>query len=167
MFIKKANISDIVRIREIYDIAKQYMDNTGNPNQWKKGYPSEEILYNDIEKEQLYVCVENSIVCGVFMFAITDDVTYHIITDGEWKNDEPYAVIHRIASDGTVKGLFSQVVTFCRKQIKEQNIRNLKIDTYKDNLTMQHVVEKNGFEKCGTIYLKDGSPRIAYQLTDI
>ena len=28
---------------------------------------------------------------------------------------------------------------------------------------MQRVFEKNGFEKCGIIYVEDGSPRIAYQ----
>ena len=28
---------------------------------------------------------------------------------------------------------------------------------------MQKQIEKNGFKKCGTIYVRDGSPRIAYQ----
>ena len=28
---------------------------------------------------------------------------------------------------------------------------------------MQHILEKNGFVSCGTIYVADGSPRIAYQ----
>ena len=29
---------------------------------------------------------------------------------------------------------------------------------------MQHLFEKNGFKKCGIIYLEDGSERLAYQL---
>ena len=40
---------------------------------------------------------------------------------------------------------------------------NLKIDTHEDNVVMQHVLEKNGFERCGKIYTHDGTPRIAYQ----
>lgn len=28
---------------------------------------------------------------------------------------------------------------------------------------MQHKIEKNGFTRCGIIYITDGSPRIAYQ----
>lgn len=28
---------------------------------------------------------------------------------------------------------------------------------------MQQVFEKNGFERCGIIYVEDGSPRIGYQ----
>ena len=27
---------------------------------------------------------------------------------------------------------------------------------------MQKQIEKSGFKKCGTIYVEDGSPRIAY-----
>ena len=36
-------------------------------------------------------------------------------------------------------------------------------DTHEDNLPMQRVLEKNGFQRCGTIFVEDGSPRIAYQ----
>ena len=28
---------------------------------------------------------------------------------------------------------------------------------------MQHLIEKNGFQRCGIIYVEDGSPRIAYE----
>ncbi len=28
---------------------------------------------------------------------------------------------------------------------------------------MQKVFEKNGFKRCGIIYVEDGTPRIAYQ----
>ena len=28
---------------------------------------------------------------------------------------------------------------------------------------MQNVIEKNGFNRCGIIYVKDGSERIAYE----
>lgn len=28
---------------------------------------------------------------------------------------------------------------------------------------MQHLFEKNGFERCGVIYVENGTPRFAYQ----
>lgn len=37
------------------------------------------------------------------------------------------------------------------------------IDTHKDNKITRHLIEKNGFAKCGIIYVADGSPRIAYE----
>ena len=49
-------------------------------------------------------------------------------------------------------------VQFC-----EQSINHLRIDTHNDNKIMQHVIEKNGFKRCGIIHVNDGSERIAYE----
>lgn len=163
MQIRLAKEADLLQIRTIYDAAKSYMDASGNPNQWGAGYPPEEYLREDIFLSRLYVCEEEDILHGVFLFAVTDDPTYHYI-EGAWLNDEPYGVIHRIASDGVKKGIFRMVEEFCKEKMAEQNVTNLRIDTHEDNKTMQHLVEKCGFERCGIIYLANGSPRIAYQL---
>ena len=65
-----------------------------------------------------------------------------------------------VASDGQIHGLVQKVVAFC-----EQQTKHLRIDTHHDNKVMQHVIEKNGFTRCGTIYLltENGDPRIAYE----
>ncbi len=163
MQIRLAKEKDLPQIRAIYDAAKSYMDASGNPNQWVAGYPPEEYLREDISLSRLYVCVEGEALHGVFLFAVMDDPTYHYI-EGVWQNDEPYGVIHRIASDGVKRGMFQAVVEFCKGKMAEQEVWNLRIDTHEDNKTMQHLVEKSGFKKCGVIYLASGSPRIAYQL---
>ena len=56
------------------------------------------------------------------------------------------------------KGLFAKCVAFCEKKVPY-----LRADTHFDNHTMQHLLEKNSFERRGIIYLKNGDPRIAYQ----
>ena len=38
-----------------------------------------------------------------------------------------------------------------------------ELDTHENNRVMQRAAERYGFKKCGTIYVADGSPRIAYQ----
>ena len=163
MRIRNATIGDLPKIRKIYTAAKSYMDASGNPNQWPVGYPPEEFLRQDIDLSRLYVCEENGRLYGVFMLSMEDDPTYHHI-DGAWVNEEPYGVIHRIASDGEKKGVFKVVLEFCKTKMAEQNITNLRIDTHEDNKTMQHLVGKYGFGYCGIIYLENGSPRRAYQL---
>ena len=163
MKIRKAKTDDLPQIRNIYKAAKEYMNTSGNPNQWAAGYPPEEYLTEDIKCSRLYVCEEGEKLCGVFMFSLADDPTYHYI-EGAWINDEPYGVIHRIASDGTKKGIFGATLEFCKGKLAEQKRSNLRIDTHEDNKTMQHLVEKYGFQFCGTIYLENGSPRLAYQL---
>ena len=163
MRIRNATTGDLPKIREIYTAAKSYMDASGNPNQWAVEYPPEEYLQQDIELSRLYVCEENGSLCGVFMLSMEDDPTYHYI-EGEWFNEKPYGVIHRIASDGAKKGVFKNVLEFCKEKMAEKSVVNLRIDTHEDNKTMQHLMEKYGFGYCGIIYLENGSPRRAYQL---
>ncbi len=157
--IRLAKISDLNKISEIYSVARGFMRKNGNPHQWGDSYPEEEIIVTDIENNQLFVAESDSgEICGCFALIWGDDPTYRII-DGKWLSCEPYAAMHRVASDGRQKGVFSQMVSFALTKYN-----HLRIDTYKDNKTMQYVILKNGFEYCGTIYLEDGSPRMAYEL---
>ena len=153
-----ATEADLPRILEIYDIAKAYMRANGNPNQWNGAYPDPETLRTDIEKQRLYVYKKAGSIHGVFMLLLEEEPTYAYIEDGSWREETPYGTIHRLAGDGEVKGLFAKCVAFC-----ESKVKYLRADTHFDNHTMQHLLEKNGFERRGIIYLKNGDPRIAYQ----
>ena len=94
---------------------------------------------------------------GAFVFFHGPEPSYEAI-DGHWLNLEPYSVIHRIASDGSHRGVLARCLAWCEGQTK-----NLRIDTHRDNRVMRHLLEKNGFIPCGTILAEDGTPRIAYQ----
>ncbi|MGN0298019.1 MAG: N-acetyltransferase [Lachnospiraceae bacterium] len=158
MTIRTATLQDLESIMKIYAHARAYMKANGNRTQWKNHYPPEELIVSDIHQQQCYVCCnEEGECCGVFMFLIGDDPTYQSI-EGKWLNNDSYGVIHRVASDGTQAHLFTQCLNFCLNYIQ-----NLRIDTHEDNHIMQHVLETHGFVYCGTIYVKDGSPRRAYQ----
>ena len=153
----QAKQTDLPRILEIYAYTRNYMKKTGNPNQWKDHFPPEALLANDIEAGNLYVVKHEDRIHAVFAFIIGEDPTYAKIEQGCWHSDEEYGTLHRVAGDGEVKGIFNLIVAFCNQKIK-----HLRIDTHKDNKVMQHLILKNGFCKCGIIYIEDGSPRIAY-----
>lgn len=158
MKIRKALLNDLDKIMNIYKSAKEYMWKNGNKMQWNSNYPSREIIKNDIDNEVCYVFELDDDIHAVFSFIIGEDDTYKFIYDGEWISDSIYGTIHRIASDGKMKGVFSMCIKFCKKKIS-----HLRIDTHEDNKIMQYLIEKYGFVKCGTIYVKDGSSRIAYE----
>ncbi len=164
MNIRKAKQNDLEQILKVYETAREYMRKTGNPDQWGTDKPHKEWLEDDIKKGQLYVGQNDAgEIHFVFAFILGEDPTYSYIENGKWLSDAPYGTIHRIASDGKATGVVKSAVDFCTKTIS-----NLRIDTHEDNKTMQHVVEKLGFKKCGTIYIDDGTPRIAYQrLSDV
>ena len=66
--------------------------------------------------------------------------------------------IHRIASNGEQRGVFHSVLNWCSAQCP-----NIRIDTHRDNARMIHLIEQAQFTRCGIIYTRDNSPRIAYQ----
>ena len=157
--IRNARPADWGDIMEIYAAARAFMKTAGNPTQWGDSFPYEDIVQKDIELQQSYVVEMDGRVQAVFAMIPGIDPTYLEI-EGAWLNDEPYAAVHRVASRGEVKGIASQVLAWAMEQCG-----NIRIDTHDDNLPMQRVLEKNGFTKCGRIWIEDGTPRIAYQKT--
>lgn len=158
MNIRKASIDDLTEILRIYRTAQDYMIASGNPTQWGRFYPSEELVRDDITKQKSYLICDEGKPCGVFALFEGLEPTYQYIENGRWLNDNPYVTLHRIASDGKSHGIFKCAVTYC-KGISD----DIRIDTHKNNKIMQNQIEKNGFKRCGTIYVGDGTARIAYQ----
>ena len=158
MIIRKTEMRDLDAAAEIYDGARAFMRDNGNRLQWANGHPNREDILSDIAMGTGYVCCEGEQVVAVFFFQQGADPTYRRIYEGKWKNDEPYAVIHRIAVKHRGRGIAEFIFSECFKMHP-----NIRIDTHRDNIPMQRSLEKNGFEYCGIIYLSDGSERLAYQ----
>ena len=157
--IRKAALSQLPQIQQIYDCARGFMRENGNPTQWQGGYPWADLLEKDIAAGQLYLVMEEAKICGVFAFIPGEDPTYGYI-EGAWNSNQPYAAIHRVAGNGKRKGILAACVAYCAERCSY-----LRIDTHADNHIMQRAIEKQGFRFCGTIYLENGSPRLAYDRT--
>lgn len=155
--IEKATLSQLPRIMELYEQARAFMARTGNPDQWGNAYPPEDMIRKDIENGKCYVNLKDGEILAVFYFAVEADPTYGYI-DGAWLNDAPYGVIHRIAVGENGRGVAAECFRFAYERCG-----NLRIDTHEQNIPMQRCLAKNGFVRCGIIYLEDGDSRIAYQ----
>ena len=162
MRIRKTTESDFERIMEIYAYAREFMAKTGNPNQWgPTNWPPADLIHEDIRNGNSYVCVNDEKVIGTFFFTHGEDIepTYREITDGAWLDDSAYGVVHRIASDGSEKGIGQ----FCLGWAYEQ-CGHLRIDTHTDNKVMQNLLKKLGFIRCGIIFvIEDDNPRYAFE----
>jgi RimJ/RimL family protein N-acetyltransferase len=160
MKVEKAGLENIETIMSVIDDARQIMRESGNMTQWDKGYPSREVISDDINNGEAFICLDNGEVVGYFCFMKGDnpDANYHVIEDGAWLDDAPYGVIHRLASGRKVKGIAKAAFDFAFSEIS-----NIRVDTHHDNVPMRNFLRKNGFEYCGIIYVGDGSPRDAFQ----
>lgn len=163
MEIRKSTEYDVPRMMELYAYAREYMAKTGNPNQWgPTNWPPEDLIHSDIRQGNSYVCLnDNHEIIGTFFFTQGPDIepTYREITDGKWHDDSPYGVVHRIASDGSEKGIGSFCINWAFGQCG-----HLRMDTHGDNKLMQNLLSKLGFKHCGTIYVEeDDFPRLAFE----
>ena len=137
MNIRKANYKDLEEIRLIYQSARKFMSDNGNPNQWGNNTPPLSRTEEDLRENNLYVVEDDKDILAVFFYKYGDDPTYKIIYQGSWLNNSPYGVIHRIAVSDKArgKGIAGICFDFAYSQCK-----NLKIDTHKDNLPMQRAL---------------------------
>lgn len=161
IYIEKGGKEDLEHIMPLFEHARNYMMSTGNPHQWINGYPSEEQILMDMAENTNYVCRnEEGAIVATFCFRIGEDPTYAKITGGHWLNNDSYGVIHRLASNGSVKGIATLCFDWCFNQIG-----TIRVDTHADNKVMQHLIIKYGFKYCGIILTHNGTERLAFQLT--
>lgn len=157
MIVRHSQIEELNRIMEIYDFARNQMIANGNVFQWIDGYPSEDLIRDDINNDNSFIIEDKGKVLGVFTFIIRNDPTYNKI-EGKWINDDKYGTIHRIAGAERGNKIFDLCLKYCFSLIS-----NIRIDTHEDNKIMRRLLERNGFVRCGIIYVSNGTPRIAYQ----
>lgn len=162
MEIRHAVRKDFGRIMELYEHARLFMAEHGNPNQWgATQWPPGQLIYDDISHGTCYVCVHENKIAGTFFFIAGEEIepSYRQIEDGKWLDGSAYGVVHRLAGDGSVKGIGK----FCLDWAYQQ-CGHLRVDTHKDNTVMQKLLEKMGFTLCGIIFVEqDGDPRLAYE----
>ena len=157
--VRPTMLSDVPRLMEIFADARAFMAENDNPSQWGDGYPHEEDILNDIRRGVSYVVVNGDIVVGTFAFILGEDPTYRIIEDGDWADDpRPYGTIHRLAAARGVHGVADACLSYC-----ESKSDHLRADTHSDNRVLQHILTSRGFTYRGIIYVRNHSPRLAYQ----
>ncbi|WP_339660283.1 GNAT family N-acetyltransferase [uncultured Polaribacter sp.] len=167
MQIRPSTFDDIPKIMEIINDAKSLLKSL-QIDQWQNGYPNAEQIENDIKNVESFVVVNSDDeIFATSMFTLRKEPTYKIIFDGKWmiSEDEKYGVIHRLAikkenrKSGIAKFIFNQF----HQQLKKQNIKCLKIDTHEENLGMQSLIKKLGYQYCGIIYTSYGDKRLAFE----
>jgi len=159
--IRKAKMEELEQILALITQAKEFMAKNGNPTQWPKNYPSEEMIRKDIAEGNFYVGVEAEIEL-LFHFHVGEEPNYKEIHKGAWHRNEAYGVIHRVVSSGKIPGLAQLCFQFCKEQHPY-----LRIDTHENNQVMQRAIQRFGFQYCGEVIVGDGTKRLAYDYSNL
>ncbi|MGB0806813.1 MAG: GNAT family N-acetyltransferase, partial [Salibacteraceae bacterium] len=136
-------------------------------DQWQNGYPSLEIINNDIIKGNSYVIIDTKEeTIATTMFTIQPEPTYTKI-EGQWLRpvNEKYGVIHRLAIKASKRnqGIAKAIFKHFESVLINNSIPSMKVDTHRGNLGMQHMLKSIGYTYCGIIYLEDGNERFGFE----
>ncbi len=73
MEIRRTTPADKEEVLALYEAARRFMAENGNPNQWVNGYPGADQLEADMAAGGSYVCVREGKIVGTFYFAVGDE----------------------------------------------------------------------------------------------
>ena len=113
MIIRLAEKKDIDRIMQIISDARESIGRLGI-DQWQYGYPTRDIVKEDVMLERGFVVVDNGEICATFALMLHGEPTYKKIYCGAWISDSEYLALHRIAinSANRGKGIAEEIIKF-------------------------------------------------------
>ena len=172
--VRTARSEDFDDMMRVYRSAREFMRTHGTPTQWGSSSPAPETVRSDIENRTGYVVEEDGRICGAFALLFGADPMYETIERGAWPNGEPYMTIHRLASDGTARGISQAAFAFAaahpsrflagQTDTTGEPVKALRIDTHAANLPMQAKIRAAGFAYCGIVHTTtDHTERLAFQ----
>lgn len=156
--IRPTQPEDIGTVLAMYDHSRSLMRAAGNTVQWD-GYPTADDVQADIAAGTSRLVLSDGSPVGTFALVSGIEPTYTFIDHGRWIDTAtPYVTIHRVAKSPEGHG-----IAHLAFQMAKQQFTHLRADTYRDNHLMLHLLSKEDFVECGTIYMDDGSPRQAFE----
>ncbi len=161
MELKNIKLCEIDTAMEIINSAKAHLRAQGI-DQWQTGYPDRECIEKDALNQTGFFVVDDGIVLGYLCIDFTGEPAYELL-NGSWASNQAYVVVHRMAFNTNARGknLSSKVFELVEQMSIKKGVRYFRVDTDEDNKKMQHILTKNGFVYCGTIWF-DNSEKIAF-----
>lgn len=160
---RRAGTNDLDASTQIIEEGRAYLKQQGVP-QWQKGDPSRAALAADIENGEGYVLVADGKIVATLALLLREDESYTALHT--WGAAGPYAALHRVAISAGCRGtglsavLMDEVTALCRRA----GMASIRVDTHRQNLPMQHYLQKNGFLPRGVITLPSGAEAGAERL---
>jgi ribosomal protein S18 acetylase RimI-like enzyme len=163
MLLRESTFNDLPEIMNIINQARAYLKQN-RIDQWQNGYPDQNDIRSDIERDNSYVLVAEEVLAGTAAVSFDGEKTYNYIK-GRWLTTGNYGTVHRLAVSSAYRNTGAAGIMM--KHIEQLSIENkaqsIRIDTHDENKAMRRFLEKCGFKYCGIIYLEDGSKRLAYE----
>lgn len=161
MKIEKAHISDLEHLLSITKSCAKFMIENGI-FQWNEHYPSNEVLLNDINLNQLWKLVENNLIIGLIVLTEVEDKEYKSV---KWLTEnENNLYVHRLAIHPNFqgKGFAQKLMNFAENYAIENIYNSIRLDTFSQNKRNLQFYEKQDYKRLESIYFPKQSEHPFY-----
>lgn len=147
MIFRKAEKEDFDKVRSLYwTLIDREQDDPSFPH-WKKGiHPSDEMIRNSIDKEELYVLADGDTVAAC---VIANGEKVDGYSDVLWQIDsEEVIVLHVLAvhPDQRGKGLARRLVENVIEVERTAGKKAVRLDVIENNVAAEKLYQKLGFQ---------------------
>jgi ribosomal protein S18 acetylase RimI-like enzyme len=163
--IRRAKISEISDILLISKACAAHMIANGI-YQWNEHYPSKQAFLMDIERNELYLLLEEDRPIGTIVISTLMDKEYIPI---QWLTaNQNNIYIHRLSIHPNYqgKGHAQKLMGFAEDYAKQNGFASVRLDTFSQNKRNQKFYETRGYQKLGDIFFPKQSehPFHCYEL---
>jgi len=155
MIYRLAKETDIDKICSMTKNAIKVMENQ-QIFQWDDFYPTKADFLRDIQKQQLFVGLNNNDIAVIYALNRDCDTQYE---KGSWKYpDSEYRVIHRLCVNPEYqnKGIAKITLLHIEKELSEMGVQTIRLDVYSRNSFALSLYHNNGYEKVGSADWRKG-----------
>ena len=146
MIFRKAAKEEFYKIRSLYwNLIDQEKDDPSFPHWKKEIHPSDEMIQNSIEREELYVLADGDEIAAC---VIANDEEAEGYADAPWQIDsDEVIVLHVLAvhPNHRGKGLARKLVENVIVQERKAGKKALRLDVIENNTTAEKLYQKLGF----------------------
>ncbi|ADL51923.1 GNAT family N-acetyltransferase [Clostridium cellulovorans] len=155
MEFRKGNLAEIQEIMRIIRDSIKNMEQNGI-YQWDDIYPNEIVIQEDIQGENLYVCISDNKITGFAVLNNYQDREYESIS---WNTtSDNNLIIHRVCVDPKYQGMgiATKLIQYAEKRGKEEAYDSIRLDSFTKNSIACRLYENNGYEKRGIVKFRKG-----------
>lgn len=152
---RKAGIQDFKEVTALFREAVEHMIRNGIL-QWDEIYPNEEVLFNDILKDEMYLLLEDSKLVACAVINEEQDEVYQT---GSWQYpNERAAVIHRLCVQPKVQGAGNgrRMMKNVEALIRETGYSTIRLDAFSQNAAANRLYEGLGYRLAGEVHFRKG-----------
>lgn len=163
--IRYAKLSEIPEILSMTNACRLHMESQ-QIFQWTLDYPSKDNFIADIEREELFVLVQEQKLLGCIVISTLMDDEYKPIP---WLTPNTTNIyVHRLCihPESQGKGYAQKLMDFAESNARKKGCSSIRLDTFSKNKRNQKFYECRGYQKLENIYFLNQSqhPFHCYEL---